>query len=234
MRTATNDPQRTCILSGRTANRADLIRLALSPGGEVLPDPAAKAPGRGAWIGVTAGALREAQASGKLKGALGRAFKGDARAVPEDLAARICEDLERRALDRIGIEKRTGAVLFGFDRVMAAIRTGEARLVLHADDAGTDGREKLDRAVRSAALQSEGAEAKSVTLPVGRDRLSAAVGQANAVHAAFIDADAAMRMQAALSRWMGFCQPDATDRFMNGRDRNEADARDAARSEMRM
>ena len=46
-------PERTCILSGEAAPRDALIRLAISPDGLVLPDVLAKAPGRGAWIGVS-------------------------------------------------------------------------------------------------------------------------------------------------------------------------------------
>ena len=42
--------ERRCVLSGETVAREDAIRLAISPEGEVLPDPQAKAPGRGAWI----------------------------------------------------------------------------------------------------------------------------------------------------------------------------------------
>ena len=45
-------PERKCILSGEHGARDKLIRLALSPDGEVLPDVRARAPGRGAWIGV--------------------------------------------------------------------------------------------------------------------------------------------------------------------------------------
>ena len=81
MRARTNDPleahvpERTCILTRRTAPREELIRLALGPDGQVAPDVRARAPGRGAWIGVGRKALDEANAKGKLKGALARAFK---------------------------------------------------------------------------------------------------------------------------------------------------------------
>ena len=46
-------PERKCILSGEHAARDALVRLAISPDGLVLPDALAKAPGRGAWIGVS-------------------------------------------------------------------------------------------------------------------------------------------------------------------------------------
>ena len=54
MRNPRNDPleahvpERTCILSRRTAPKEELIRLALGPDGTVAPDVRARAPGRGA------------------------------------------------------------------------------------------------------------------------------------------------------------------------------------------
>ena len=54
-----------------TAPRDELIRLALGPDGEVAPDVRARAPGRGAWIGVDRATLEAAQAKGKLQGRAG-------------------------------------------------------------------------------------------------------------------------------------------------------------------
>src|SRR6478672_5915641 len=78
-------PERTCVLTRRKGTKEELIRLALSPDGEVAPDVRARAPGRGAWIGVTRGELDQANAKGKLKAALQRAFKTTDVAVPADL-----------------------------------------------------------------------------------------------------------------------------------------------------
>src|SRR5688572_10646168 len=82
-------PERKCILSGAHGARAALIRLAISPEGDVLPDVNARAPGRGAWLGVSRQSLEIALANGKLKGALARAFKGAVLTIPEDLLQRI-------------------------------------------------------------------------------------------------------------------------------------------------
>src|SRR5215207_8038152 len=79
-------PERRCVLSGRNDARGELVRLALAPEGQVLPDAHAKAPGRGAWIGVSKAELAEAVAGGKLKGALARAFKGARLEIADDLA----------------------------------------------------------------------------------------------------------------------------------------------------
>ena len=48
-----HQPERTCVLSRRKGPREELIRLALGPDGSIAPDVRARAPGRGAWIGVT-------------------------------------------------------------------------------------------------------------------------------------------------------------------------------------
>src|SRR5688572_13084329 len=71
---AGDGPERRCVLSGRHGARDEFVRLALSPEGAVLPDAQAKAPGRGAWIGVGKAELADAIESGRLKGALARAF----------------------------------------------------------------------------------------------------------------------------------------------------------------
>src|SRR5262245_48798956 len=95
LRTRNNDPleahvpERSCILTRRTAPREELIRLALGPDGQVAPDVRARAPGRGAWIGVGLQELDEANAKGKLKGALSRAFKTNDLTIPADLGEKI-------------------------------------------------------------------------------------------------------------------------------------------------
>src|SRR5436190_21594919 len=62
-------PERTCILTRRKGTREELIRLALGPDNVVAPDVGARAPGRGAWIGVGRTEPDTASAKGKLKAA---------------------------------------------------------------------------------------------------------------------------------------------------------------------
>ena len=102
--------ERKCILTGDRADPDMLIRLAVGPEGQVLPDIRAKAPGRGAWIGVDRVALEAAIAKGKLKGALARAFKAGDLHVLDALPAMIEDGLRKALLDRLGLEARAGAV----------------------------------------------------------------------------------------------------------------------------
>lgn len=199
----THAPERRCVLTGECAPMERLIRLALSPDGDVLPDVLAKAPGRGAWIAVDRDALDAAVAKGKLKGALARAFKTSDIAIPADLGARVGAALQRVTLDRLGLEARGGYLLTGNERIETAARGGAVALLLHAQDAAADGRRKLAQAWRVGSGQ-EGSGAEGTILPVDRAALSVALGRENAVHIALIDDRAAARVLAHLKRWQFF------------------------------
>ena len=196
-------PVRRCILTGERAAQTHLVRLAIAPDGAVLPDVRGKAPGRGAWLGVDRDQLALAMAKGRLRGALARAFKGAALTVPDDLAERIERGLEAATLDRLGLEARSGTLLTGAEKIDAAARGGTVALLLHAADASDDGRRKRDQAWR-VGMAREGSGDAGIVLPVGRERLSVALGRQNAVHAALIDERAAERVMHHLARWLHF------------------------------
>ncbi len=203
-------PERTCVLTRRAAPKETLIRLALSPDGEVAPDVRARAPGRGAYIGVGRAVLDEAIAKGKLKGALARAFKHEVR-IPDDLSDRIIAALRKAALDRLGLEARSGTLVTGGDRIEQAARGGKVRMLIHAADAGEDGNRKLDQAWRVGGGPSPSAAktAKGLVFPENRTILSMALGRENVVHVALTDPAAARRVSNAIQRWLTFIDPDA-------------------------
>lgn len=201
-------PERTCILTREAAPKARLVRLVLGPDGQVHPDVRAKAPGRGAYLGVGKPALEEAIAKGKLKGALARAFKQPV-GIPADFADRIEQALAKNALDRMGLEARGGTLVNGAEKVETACRAGKARLLLHAADASEGGRRKLDAAWRVGGGEAYGGP-RGLVLPIDRPHLSMALGRENVVHVALIDAAAAKRVRDALFRWQAFLEADAT------------------------
>ncbi len=213
MRARSNDPleahvpERTCILSRRTAPNEELIRLALSPDGEILPDVRARAPGRGAWVGVTRTELDAANAKGKLKAALQRAFKAKDITVHADLGERTEQALRQAVLDRLGMEARAGNLITGSDKVEAAARGGKIHLLLHAADAGEDGRKRMDQAWRVGGGGGQKAS-RGMIFPEGRTILSMALGRENVVHVALTDRAAAARVLHALTRWHAFTGPD--------------------------
>jgi len=196
-------PDRRCVLSGQTAPRQVLIRLAISPDGLVLPDVMAKAPGRGAWIGVSRPELEHALAKGRLKGALARAFKGASLTIPEDLPERVSAALTRAFTDRLGLEMRAGKLLLGTDRIADKARMGKVVWLAHAADGGDDGNRKLDQAWR-VGEEAEGSAMAGITLPLDRAALSVALGRDNVVHLALTDSAAAERVAALLQRLLLF------------------------------
>ena len=202
-----SDPVRSCILTRDRASPAALVRLALSPEGEVLPDVRAKAPGRGAWIGVTRAALEEAVANRRLRGALARAFKGAELSVADDLPQRIEDALRRSALDRLGLEARAGNLQTGSDRIEQAARSGKLYALYHAADAGVDGMRRLAQAWR-VGRGEEGTSLQGLALPLPRPILSMALGRENVVHLGLTDRAAAARASEALGRWLHFIGPE--------------------------
>ena len=214
--------ERRCILTGTTSERDALLRLAISPDGLVLPDAAAKAPGRGAWIGVNRAALEAALGDGHLKKALMRAFKGASLTIPEDLPHKVEAALVRLVCDRLGLELRSGNIVMGSARIEEQARSGRIAVLLHAADSSEDGRRKLDQAWR-VGTDAEGSGLRGQVLPLDRTALSVALGRDNVVHLGVAghpgDMRAAHRVLQAVSRLVHYTGDDgANETNETGRD----------------
>jgi predicted RNA-binding protein YlxR (DUF448 family) len=203
-------PYRKCILTGESLPQDRLIRLAMGSDGQIAPDVRAKAPGRGAWIGVDRAALEAAQAKGQLKGALARAFKTGQLDIPDNLPDQLESALERSTLDRLGLEARGGTLLTGSEKIETAARQDDLTMLLHASDAGRDGCAKLDQAWRVGS-DREGQNIRGLILPVDRQGLSVALGRQNVVHIGITDKRAAGRISHSLKRWLHFISSDKVD-----------------------
>ncbi|MFA6219097.1 MAG: DUF448 domain-containing protein [Erythrobacter sp.] len=207
-----SEPERRCVVSGESAPRDMLVRLAVSPAGLVLPDAQEKAPGRGAWIGTDRAGLEAAIASGRLRAGLSRAFKTGTLEIPDALPQLVEDALKRVALDRLGLELRVGKLVLGTQRIAETARGGGVALLCHASDASADGRKKLDQAWR-VGRGAEGSGERGLTLPLDRDALSVALGRDNVVHLALVDDAAAARVLRPVTRlthFLGHAMP-ATD-----------------------
>ena len=214
--------ERRCILTGATSARDDLLRLAISPDGLVLPDAGAKAPGRGAWIGVDRAALEQAMTDGHLRKALMRAFKGAPLTIPDDLPTKVEAALVRHLCDRLGLELRSGNIVMGSARIEEQARSGRIAVLLHAADSSEDGRRKLDQAWR-VGTDAEGSGLRGQTLPLDRTALSVALGRDNVVHLGVAghpgDMRAATRVLQAVSRLVQYAGNDRANEINEtGRD----------------
>jgi predicted RNA-binding protein YlxR (DUF448 family) len=214
--------ERRCILTGATSARDDLLRLAISQDGLVLPDAGAKAPGRGAWIGVDRAALEQAMTDGHLRKALMRAFKGAPLTIPDDLPTKVEAALVRHLCDRLGLELRSGNIVMGSARIEEQARSGRIAVLLHASDSSEDGRRKLDQAWRVGS-DAEGSGLRGQVLPLDRTALSVALGRDNVVHLGVAghpgDMRAATRVLQAVSRLVQYAGNDRANEINEtGRD----------------
>lgn len=137
-RTRREAPERRCVVTGERGGKEGLIRFALDPDGVVTPDLAERLPGRGVWVG----ARRDLVARAVTKRLFARGFK-QAATAPADLPDRLAEALARRLIEAVGLARRAGLAICGFDTVRARLRAGPVGLLLQARDGSPDQRGKL-------------------------------------------------------------------------------------------
>jgi len=115
-----------------------LLRFVVGPSGELVPDVASDLPGRGLWLTPRRDILERAAAK--------RLFARAARrpvAVPPELADRVEALLAQRCCDAIGLARRAGLAVAGFEKVCEAVRAGRVAVLLSALDGAEGGRNKI-------------------------------------------------------------------------------------------
>lgn len=166
--------ERRCIATGAILPEDKLVRFVVSPDSDVVPDLDAKLPGRGLWLSVS----RPAFAKALAKGDFAKAAKAKVKVAP-DLADHVEKLLAARMQSDLGMAKRAGLVVAGFDKVLEALdKKTPPRLLFNARDGAEDGCRKIASAVRGRALSLD-----TITI-LTRAELSLALGRENVVHAA--------------------------------------------------
>jgi uncharacterized protein len=198
------DPERRCIATQAALPQSQMIRFVLSPSGEVTPDIAAKLPGRGAWITAS----REAIETAAKKNAFSRAFKTQVK-VPQDIASLTEKLLIARILDQLGLARRAGDLILGFEQVREDLRRTRPALVIEASDGAEDGRDKLLALLLGAhgPVQGESPENRDLPGVVGcfsADELGMALGRGRVIHACLKQGRFATSWAGELTRLSGF------------------------------
>ena len=143
----------------------------ITPDESVVPDIDERLPGRGFWLS----ARRDVVETAVKRKAFLRAARR-AVAVPEDLADRLERLLLRRCLDSLGLARRSGRAVCGFDKVAAAMAEGPGWLIA-ATDGGADGLRKIGQAERRAGTPVRHAEPALTA-----EELGSAFARERAVH----------------------------------------------------
>jgi hypothetical protein len=186
--------ERRCIVSGEALSEDKLIRFVVSPDGDVTPDIAAVLPGRGIWVGAT----RDAVATAVKKNLFSKAAKASVKVAP-DLADRVQGLLVARMQADLGMARRSGHILLGFDTVQRALQSDQPpALVIEASDGAADGKRKLFASAHARGLKIETIECLSA------GEIGLAVGRENVIHAALKSGRLQERLSFDAGRLMGF------------------------------
>jgi hypothetical protein len=185
---------RRCIASGEILPEGRLLRFVADPESRVVVDVEAKLPGRGLWVRSS----REDVARAVAKRLFSRAAKRNLHAE-ENLPAQSEARLSASMLAKLGLARRAGELLLGFDMIEKTLRSGTApALVFEAADGSPDGRRKLQGAARAGGV------APFVVACFSGAELSLALGRANVVHAALKSGRMAERLIIDAGRIAGF------------------------------
>jgi predicted RNA-binding protein YlxR (DUF448 family) len=186
--------ERRCIVTREVLPESQLVRFVVGPGDEIVPDLAAKLPGRGIWVSAKRAALEQAV----KKNLFSKAAKAAVHAVP-DLPARVEALLVARMQDYLGLARRSGMLVLGFDTVVRALEARRKPSVLvEARHGAEDGRRKV-----AAAAHAQGIEPQTIDV-LTADELSMALGRENVIHAALFPGPLADRLALDAERLEGF------------------------------
>lgn len=191
LRDATTDRERRDLVTHEVMDESRLIRFVAGPDGSVFPDLGRKLPGRGLWVAADKASVETAA----KKNLFSRAAKTKLNAAA-DLAAVVESQLFRRCLEQLGLARREGVLISGFEKSAASIRAGKAAWVIEASDGASDGRGKILALARHQTTKVCGV--------FNADDLSLALGLENAIHAVLLHGGRADRWTTEVERLAGF------------------------------
>jgi predicted RNA-binding protein YlxR (DUF448 family) len=186
--------ERRDIVSGEVMPENRLLRFVAAPDGHVVPDVAAKLPGRGMWVEASTTAIGKAVEK--------RLFARSAKAqivASADLAQRAEKALVARMLGDLGIARRAGRLVLGFDNVLRQLEGPKPpKLLIEAFDGAPDGKRKLYAAAHRLELDCVVIETLTSA------ELGLALGRENVIHAAVQPGGLADRLMFDAERLSGF------------------------------
>ena len=186
--------ERRDIVSGEVLPENRLIRFAVAPDGAVVPDVAAKLPGRGLWVAASKAAI----AAAVEKKLFAKAAKANVSAG-SDLPARTEAALVARMIGDLGLARRSGALVLGFDNVLRQLEGPKPpKVLIEAMDGSKDGKRKLYASAHRLELECPVIETLTSA------ELGLALGRENVIHAAVQPGGLADRLTFDAERLSGF------------------------------
>lgn len=184
--------ERRCAQTKQVLNISQMVRFVANDIGEIFPDVSARAPGRGVWIKADKEILNNAIKANAFSKSLKRAC----HPKPE-LTEQTIDALYQKAIGFIGLAKRAGQIILGFDQVSDFVRKSPAAFIIEAKDGAKDGRDKiLNLSNKWNNVQIIGC--------FSSDDLGKVLGRDNIIHALMPKGQFAQNWNLELNRLSGF------------------------------
>lgn len=193
LRDASRDRERRDLVTRQVMDESRLIRFVAAPDGSVAPDLARRLPGRGLWVAADRASVDAAV----KRNAFAQAAKAPLKPAA-DLSTLVEGLLARRCLEQLGLARREGMLISGFEKCAAAIRGGRAAWMIEARDGSADGRDRLLGLARHAD------PAPKLCGAFSAEDLGLALGLENAIHAVLLAGGRADRWTLEVERLAGF------------------------------
>ena len=185
-------PLRRCIVTRERGERARMIRFVIGPDGQVVADLAAKLPGRGIWLS----ARRDVLDTARARNAFARAARAPV-SVPARLTQMVEDGLARRVGELLGLARRAGQAVCGFQRAREWLVQGRASVVIQASDGSQEERARFLGGVRDLPVGA----------PLSARELGAVFGRDHVVHVVVAPGGLAEALKIEIERLTGITGP---------------------------
>ena len=187
-------PLRRCVVTRARLPKEEMFRFVVSPDHRAIPDLAGKLPGRGIWLSASGDVIQDGGANGRaLVRAFGRAARGQV-SLPPDLPVVLETALIRRIGELLGLARRAGQAVAGFEKARDWMKTHRARLVLQAADGSEAERVRFRSGLADTVL---------VFAPLTGAELGRVFGHDNVVHVALAEGRLAASLAVEAGRLAG-------------------------------
>lgn len=197
-------PLRRCAVTRVRLPKEAMIRFVVAPDRRIVPDLAARLPGRGIWLSAKGDVVEAA----RTRGLFAKAARAPVT-IPPDLLPMLQAALTRRIGDTLGLARRAGQAVHGFVKAREWLDAGRAGLIVQAADGSTDERARL-----------VGAGTLPVVAPLDGATLGRVFGRDRVVHVAVVPGRLAGMLTIESARLAGVAT--GLDRASPGRDGDAA------------
>ncbi len=132
--------ERKCIVTGEIRDRDEMYRFIIDPDNQILPDLAAKLPGRGFWVSANRSSLKLAIEKNLFEKSAKKSLK-----IKEGLIYEIESLQSKRLLNLIRLARKAGQAVCGYEKVKELLSKDKVSVLIQAYDGSSRGKGKLSR-----------------------------------------------------------------------------------------